>query len=407
MSLSVTNTKIIEFYTEHPMLNFETMNILFIEILNKLFSQISPDMDNNFALTLINELKNVTTSVNKIQTENNNIISLKFMEMKQEYIHDLQIILNNNNTNAIKPLLLEYTQILQDKTKIIIDDKININLIDIKNKNESVMEKQTEIDNKINQVLKKFDSSNKKGNISEMFTYNLLKSMYSENQVKLVNTTKETGDILLIRNNKHVILIENKDYKENIIQKEVDKFIRDINTQQYSGIFISQNSEISNKKQFEINFYGNNVGIYIANANYDYFIIQIAIDTIDAIKSKMKENENSVDSEQEDSEQEELYINDEQLNIINNEYNIFISQKLKHIKTIKEFSKKLIMEVENINLPTLFFILSENYGTNKNTEWKCNRCDEFFGKNKGSLSSHLKAHDRNDKKDEGVTLELK
>ena len=82
---------------------------------------------------------------------------------------------------------------------------------------------------------------------------------------------------------------------------EVDKFIRDINTQGYSGIFISQNSNIANKKTFEIGFYGNNVGIYLSNVKYDTDIIQIAIDTIDALKSKM---EHSV-SENED----ELYIN--------------------------------------------------------------------------------------------------
>ena len=408
MSLTITNTKIIDFYKEHALLNFENMNLLFIKILNKLFLEISPNMDNNFALTLMNELKNVTTSVDKIQIENQNIISLKFMEMKKEYIHDLQIILNNNNTNAIKPLLLEYTQLLQEKTKMVLDDKIGIinqSVNDIRSINNVSIEKQSEIDIKMNQVLKKFDSSNKKGNISEMCTYNLLKSMYSEKQIKLVNTVKETGDIILTRIDKPIILIENKDYKHTVIQKEVDKFIRDINIQKYSGIFISQNSEIANKKPFEINFYGNNVGIYISNVNYDNNIIQIAIDTIDAIKSKMKE----IDEVLEESDEEDLnfIITDEQLNIINNEYNLFINQKIKHIKNIKEFSKKLIQDIENISLPTLFNILSENYGTNKTTEWKCTICNTFFGKNKGSLSSHIKAHQRKDiKMEENAELNI-
>ena len=70
-----------------------------------------------------------------------------------------------------------------------------------------------------------------------------------------------------------------------------------------------------------------------------------------------------------------------------------INQKLKHIKTIKEFSKKLIAETETINLPTLSGILIDQYGTNKNTEWKCNMC-EYIGKNKGALSSHVKKHQR-------------
>ena len=270
---------------------------------------------------------------------------------------------------------------------------INKKTFDFKSIKKVSIEKQNEIDNKINEVLKKFDSSSKKGNVSEMITYNLLKSMYSENQLKIVNTTKETGDILLIRKDKPLIIIENKDYKEDIVQIEVDKFIRDVNTQNCSGIFISQNSEIANKKTFEIGFYGNNIGIYLSNVKYDTDIIQIAIDTIDAIKSKIKDTDN-VDEDEND----ELYINNDELMIINNEYNILINQKLKHIKTIKEFSKKLIMETESINIPTLSSILIDNYGTNKSTEWVCKLCTEFDGINKAGLASHMKKHSREQKK---------
>jgi hypothetical protein len=221
-----------------------------------------------------------------------------------------------------------------------------------------------------------------------MATYNLLKSIYSENQLKIVNTTKETGDILIVRNNKPVILVENKYYMDNVAQTEVDKFIRDINVQNYSGIFISQKSSIANKKEFEIAFYGNNVGIYISNANYDTYIIQIAIDTIDAIKSKIKDN----DSESVVSEDEETYISKDELNSINNEYNLFVNKKIEHIKTIKEFSKKLIQETDDITLPVLFSILSENYGTNKKKEWLCNKCSCNPYPSKASLAAHMKAH---------------
>jgi hypothetical protein len=393
-SLSITNQTVIGFYKNHPQLNFESMNILFVEILNKLFSEISPDMNNNFALSIIKEIKNVSDCMGNLQKDNINNVSLKFAEMRKEYIQDLQIILNNNNTNSIKPLLLEYTQILQDKTKIIIDDKINTlhtSVNDIKSINGISVERQNDMDNKINEVLKKFDSSSKKGNVSEMVMYNLLKTIYSENQLKIVNTTKETGDILLIRKDKDIIILENKDYKDDVIQTEVDKFIRDINTQNCSGIFISQNSKIANKKTFEIGFYGNNIGIYLSNVKYDTDIIQIAIDTIDAIKSKIttvviNEDQDSID----------ININNQDLLIINNEYQILVNQKIKHIKTIKEFSKKLITETEGFNIPTLYNILVENYGTNKNTEWECNLCGKSF-LSKASHASHYKKHVREQK----------
>ena len=167
MNLSITNARVIEFYKLHPMINIDTINVLFVEILEKLFSEISPNMDNDFALRLINEMKNITTIIDKIQNDTIQNFTLKSMELKREYIHDLQLILSTNNTNSIKPMLMEYTEILQDKTKLAIDDKMNILNSSIENMKSIHLisnEKQIEIDKRVSEVLKKFDSSNKKGN---------------------------------------------------------------------------------------------------------------------------------------------------------------------------------------------------------------------------------------------------
>jgi len=391
MSLSITNARVIEFYKNHQMLNVDTMNVLFVEILEKLFSEISPDMDNDFAIRLVNEMKNITSVIEKIQNDNIQNFTLKSIELKKEYINDLQMILNNNNTQSIKPLLHEYTEMLQDKTKIIIDDKfnnINTSIDSIKSINILSNERQIEIDKRVGEVLKKFDSSSKKGNMSEMVTYNLLKTLYSENQIKIVSTTKETGDILLIRENKPIIIIENKEYTSDVKQSEVDKFIRDMNSQNCSGIFVSQSAKIVNKNNFEIALYGHHVGVYIGNAGHDIDIIKIAIDIIDSMKSLMK------DDSSDDEDDEEMVVSKEELDTINNEYLLFINNKTQHIKSIKDMAKKLIQETENLNVPTLTAILSENYGVNKRTEWACTICNKFIGKNKGSLAGHMKKHNK-------------
>jgi hypothetical protein len=391
MSLQITNARVIEFYKKHPMISIDTINVLFVEILEKLFSEISPDMDNDFALRIINEMKNITTIIDKIQNDTIQNFTLKSIELKREYIHDLQLILSTNNTNSIKPMLMEYTEILQDKTKLAIDDKMNTlnsSLENMKTIHAVSNEKQNDIDKRISEVLKKFDSSNKKGSMAEMLLFNLMKSIYPENQLKVVNTTKETGDILLTRINKPLILIENKYYTDDVKQSEVDKFIRDMNSQNCSGIFLSQKMPIVNKKDFEIGLYGNNIGIYIANANNDLEIIKIAIDIIDSMKSVMKEKDNESDSGEED---DELFLNYDELEYINNEYNVFINKKTQHIKTIKEFTKKLTQEAEALQIPSLASILSENFGVNKRTDWTCTLCG-YVGKNKGSLGGHMKKH---------------
>jgi hypothetical protein len=312
------------------------------------------------------------------------------MELKREYIHDLQLILNTNNTNAIKPMLMEYTEILQDKTKLAIDDKmisLNSTIENMKSIHTISNEKQIEIDKKVLEVLKKFDSSNKKGNMSEMILYNIILTIYPENQLKIVNTTKESGDILLTRDNKPPIIIENKCYNKDVKQIEVDKFIRDLSIQNCSGIFVSQSTSIVYKKEFEIALYGNNIGVYIANANNDIELIKIAIDIIDTMKSIMKEK----DLESESEYDEETFLSYEELEYLNNEYTLFINKKNQHLKTIKECTRKLLQEAEKFCIPSLETILSQNFGVNKRTDWKCTLC-EFIGKNKGSLSSHQKKH---------------
>lgn len=375
------------------------MNLLLVEILTTLLSSISPNLDNNLALSIINEMKQLGDNIDKYQTDSVDKFSTKIMEMKREYLQDLQLILNNNNVVSIKPLLNDYVNVLQDKTRIMLDDKISSvtsSIFDIKSINKSTLENQNILDNKVTDILNKFSSSNKKGNMAEMVTYNILRSLYGEHQLKVVNTTKETGDILLIRNDKPIIMIENKDYTYSVPQLEVDKFIRDLNVQKYSGIMISQNSEITNKRNFEISFYGQNIGIYLSNAKYDTDIIQIAIDTIDAIKLKIKDKDVDIESssdtqDDEDDETQEFLVSRSELDMINTDFNIFVNQKLKHIKSIKESSKKLITETEQFNIPSLLNILLENYGSNKVTEWKCRYCDEIC-KNKGGRSSHEKKH---------------
>ena len=390
-NLSINNKEIYDFYNKHTDLNFEKMNILFLNILKKMFKNISPNMDSNFALSINEQLSNLNGSIQKINQNNNNEFALKFLEFKKEYIADLKLLLNNNTSENIKPLLIEYNQVLQDKTKILLNDiipnissEITSSLKDMDksfNELKTINDSNKIINEKVTEVLKKFENSSSKGIISENITYNLLRSIYAESQIQYVGNVKESGDIFINRINQPKILIENKDYKARVDQVEINKFINDLKVQNCSGILLSQRTSIANKKQYEINFYGNNIGIYISNVEYDTDKIQIAINIIDDIKKVMTIQE----------EGEEKNINNIELEIINKEFNIFINQKIKHIKSIKDFSTKLINEVNEMNLPVLHGILTTIYGSNVSTQFICPICG-FVAKNPGSLASHKKAH---------------
>ena len=110
------------------------------------------------------------------------------------------------------------------------------------------------LQNSVNDILKKFEKGVGKGNISENIVYNILLSLFPCAQIDHVgNEIKETGDIILIRKDKPKILIENKDHTScNVPRTDVDKFIRDCEIQQCSGIMFAQNKGISNKENYEI-----------------------------------------------------------------------------------------------------------------------------------------------------------
>jgi hypothetical protein len=380
-NLIITNPKIIEFYKEHPSISFEEINILLIDILNKLFIEISPNMDSHFALSIQNQLKEINNNISKSKDDNVVI----FSQLKDQYIKDVNFIINSNTNENIKPLLNEYNQNLQEKMKNSfgenIKNEINSSFKDIQGyftDFKYINEKNIE---NISNVLKKFENSSVKGIMSENVITHLLKSMYSESQVEYVAKTKNTGDILLKRTNKQVIMIENKDYSKPVDQVEVDKFISNLKEQNMSGIFLSQKSTIANKKQFEISFYENNIGVYISEVNYDTDKIQIGINIIDDIKKKIG---NCI-------EQNEIFLTKQDIDNINDEYTIFSLQKLKHIKTIKDYSKKLADETQEFNIPTLHNILINHFGINKQINFVCEICG-FPAKNAGALSSHKKSH---------------
>ena len=386
--MKTDNKKICDFYNQHPNLDFEEMNIIMIDMLTSCLSINEPSLDSKFALNIIQEMKQMNKNIDKMNSDSINNFALKFIEFKKEYITDIKLILNGNN-NYIQPMMIEYNQILQDRVSILLNEfKISSehkqSLKEIDNELKFISESNKNTNEKINEVLKKFENSSAKGHISENITYNLLRTMYAESQIVYSGNVKESGDIFIIRNEQPKILIENKDYKAKVDQLEVDKFIKDLKTQNCSGIFLSQRSGIANKNQYEINFYGNNIGIYISNVEYDTDRIQIGINMIDDIKKIMKESNN-------DETDDEITMDKNVFELINKDFGTFINQKLKHIKSIKEVSTKLINEVNEMNLPTLNTLLTSYYGSNISSQFICKTCG-FVGKNAGSLASHNKKH---------------
>ena len=130
-TLTITNKKVWDFYDEHKNLNFENMNILFIDILDNLLRNTNPTLDANIAASLLDNIKTlqnqITTigdTVTKNQTDIGTMFTMKFIDFKRDYMDDMKLILSTNATDKVGPMIKEYNESLLDKTRIMVSEII-------------------------------------------------------------------------------------------------------------------------------------------------------------------------------------------------------------------------------------------------------------------------------------------
>jgi len=124
--LSTNNEKVWKFFKQrHPGLNFEEFVLLFIDLVEKLTENVSASLNSNMFMSMFDNVKQLQTQVDNIsrlQTDNNSHLSLKLSEFKREYIEDVKLILSNNVSDKIAPLIREQNGILVDKTNLLLND---------------------------------------------------------------------------------------------------------------------------------------------------------------------------------------------------------------------------------------------------------------------------------------------
>ena len=271
-----------------------------------------------------------------------------------------------------------------DSTKKMVDSNKDATMSHFSSLTSSITSSQNALQSEVKDVLKKMENSSSKGKMSENIVLNILRGLFPSAEVEYVGSQKESGDIMIHRKDKQKILVENKCYESRqVTSDQVKKFIHDIDTQNCSGLFLSQEGGIANKENFEINIHNRNVLLYIHNVNYDPEIIKIAIDIIDSFKSKLDEITLTDD----------YSISNDTLEEINKEYQLFVEQKISQLKMVKDFSQKMIKSIEDVQLPSLEKMLSSRFGYTTSGKFICDKC-HFVGKNRLALSVHKRTCDK-------------
>jgi hypothetical protein len=276
---------------------------------------------------------------------------------------------SNNMINNIQDQLLKYILMTEDR----LTTNLN-NIKDISSKNNTVQDKMND---ELTNYLNKYKKSAGKGEISEDKLYNMLCENYPS--AEIVNTTgkKGMGDMLLKRKDKNMVLFENKNYNSNVNKDEVDKFLRDVSLNKSHGIMLSQQSGIVGKENYQIDIHDNNILVYIHNVDNESYKINLAVNIIDLLSNKLT-NMND----------KQTTIPNELLSDLNNEFQTFVIQKDKIITSLKDYYKRSLEQITEINLPNLELFLSNYYANNKKNLLICELCKKYETDNLKSLARH-------------------
>ena len=470
-TVELTDPRIIKFYQANPGINPQAVNLLFIDLIEKLLidtnsvihSQIMHAINEN-----TNYIKNTIVTMNdtmtSANTENNLKLFSKMTDIKDDYIVELKRAIDTNSNaddNNLNNLLDKNNLVLLDKTTHVLneivpktqthiqsqinetlqqfhkslctdtanliksadaqssikefvqnfemktsmmlqtlqqplysfitasEERITTNMNAIKEGNMTNQISQQKIMSEIEDFLKNFRAN--KSN-TQVFHNNqlsgVLTKMYNSAEIHVQPSAMNSGSILLKRLRKPNIIIENKDNAENIGVDEINNFMLLVEEHNCNGIFISQNSGISNKKNYQIEFVNNNIVVFLHSVEYCSTRISSAVDIIDNLTTKLRLFKDTFKND-------DVSIPKDILDSINSEYQLFMNQKNSVVEVMKESQKKMISQLDELRFPYLDKFLSTKYSMPvQKAGLKCDVCKLFNANNLKALAAHKRGCNR-------------
>ena len=435
-TIVLTHPEIIAFYEANPSVDIVQVNLALIQLIKPIVTT-SHETADQIQASIFEKFKTLYTKLDTFTGELHTSLNNKTKEQTEQF---KQILLSTTQEH-ITPLIRENTNNIIEKTSTIIDKNKKENTVDLEldkhlscfqtSINQSLSQNVSAIintnqqylntglmeqDRKINElttaintntmnqqqlvsnvstILRRFEVGSGKGSLSENVTYNILVDMFPCASVELVSSTKETGDIMVHRQNKPTILIENKDHTTtNVTIPEVEKFIRDCTTQNCCGIMMAQHKGISRKQNYEIQIHAGNVLLYMHNVNFDAEKIKVAFEIVDQFKTRLDATATN--------EENTITLDAETMEEIHKDYAMYLSQRTLMLKSVKDFSEKMTSSLNDLKLPSIERIINRNFATSQiQTETVCNYCGKFV---KSSVAQHQR-HCKEKKKALGLLEE--
>lgn len=424
-----TNSRIVTFYRSNPSLSFDAVNLIFIDLFDKLLSE-NP-MGNTIQGQMLTTLTQLQDSFvqfkSTISNEVTSQVMVKLADIRKDYIEDVKTILQTNQVEKLGPLLEKNNHLLMDKTAIMMNDILPRSQGPIQ---DVLKNFQKSISDETSALLKHVDTGSVKDFIHnfEMKAANMQQPIYafiasSEERIqnninclkdithgktiasigvvddqpliRILSQQYNTADIVSLPNNipHSNILMMKRQYKQNIVihsmtsdrniaSEDTKQFVQLIDEHRCNGIFISQKSGIASKPNYHIDIQYGCVLVYIHHFEDSPCKINVAIDIIDNLSSKIKLMNHS-------GGRGDNSIPKEVLEEINKDYQHFVMQKEMIIGLFKESNKKILGQLEDMKFVALDKYLSTKFSPSAiKPGLKCDLCKQFNAHNLKALAAH-------------------
>jgi len=375
MSVTISNKKICDFFQKYPDINLENLLCNFIDIIEKFAGNYS-NVSEERIIESVSSIKNVIGDINNSNLENfKSILKLNSYENKDDINQILSTITTKNKeetTKFLAELISNNKDLISKDNEIAFEKMKNIlpqDLIDgmkeyfIKNKNSAY-----------------------KGQQSETKIEILLNNIFQDGEITNMAKTNHAGDFHLRRENKDMIMIENKDYKANVGFDSVEKFRNDCEELNMHGVILSHHSGIATKRDYSVEIINNKVLVFLTNVEYNGNKILTAISLIDNLSCQLNKicNNNKTDN---------ITIDLNTIDEINEELAEFIKRKDELYKAINKSTNILKEAADAFKLHKLTTFFAGK--CNAIPVFKCEVCAKTFP-SQSSLSSHMKKHKNED-----------
>ncbi len=460
-NIVVKNKKILNFYANNPNINFEAVNLIFIDLFDKLLDDMNSTMNTTInsqilsnVETLKSEVNSLSNTMSKLNDDISNSVFIRFQESKREYIEDMKSIMSTSfsqNGEKINQLILQNTSQLVDKTTILLNEVVpKSNEKYYEKMQESINQFHSSISEDTQKILK---SNNKDESLNQFLisfeakSNNLLQPLFSfinasEERINHnLNTIKEDSfkGKILDELSEFLGKYKNSSYKgqfgENQLESVLNKVFPSAEVINSTGIKASCDFRINRANYptilFETKNYDRNVsldevkkfirdielqkchGIFLSqhsgitskqNFQIDIKgkIIMVYVHNVDYCPHTIKIATDIIDALSDklceiEENIDEISISKETIDEINKEYSLFIDKKNNIIDILKEFNKKITNEVENIKFPSLSKFLVSKCGSILNNENEMITCS-ICNNFHASNNKALSAHQRACKK---------